>query len=142
MRWTPPRPATTTMINNSFQSVDLFQTELIMISISKITAWKRYFNFHQGSNSRERAPNRSNGKRKTRSECKVTQSGHGLCSSFHRKVYESVACPLDKSACYPGIQFRLPCTSSGQFFMGAKMFIGTPWMRNEGVLKKNLVWAM
>ena len=26
--------------------------------------------------------------------------------------------------------------------MGAKLFIGTPWMRNEGVLKKNLVWAM
>ena len=24
----------------------------------------------------------------------------------------------------------------GQFFMGAKLFIGTPWMRNEGVLKK------
>ena len=30
----------------------------------------------------------------------------------------------------------------GQFFMGAKLFIGTPWMRNEGVLKKILVWAM
>ena len=30
----------------------------------------------------------------------------------------------------------------GQFFMGAKLFIGTPWMRNEGVLKKKLVWAM
>ena len=30
----------------------------------------------------------------------------------------------------------------GQFFMGAKLFIGTPWMENEGVLKKNLVWAM
>ena len=30
----------------------------------------------------------------------------------------------------------------GQFFMGAKLFIGTPWMGNEGVLKKNLVWAM
>ena len=28
-----------------------------------------------------------------------------------------------------------------QFLMGAKLFIGTPWMRNEGVLKK-LVWAM
>ena len=27
------------------------------------------------------------------------------------------------------------------FFMGAKLFIGTPWMGNEGVLKK-LVWAM
>ena len=25
----------------------------------------------------------------------------------------------------------------GQFFMGAKLFIGTPWMGNEGVLKKN-----
>ena len=44
---------------------------------------------------------------------------------------------------YPGIQFRLPCTPPpGQFFMGAKLFIGTPWMGNEGVLKKNLVWAM
>ena len=30
----------------------------------------------------------------------------------------------------------------GQFFMGAKLFIGTPRMGNEGVLKKNLVWAM
>ena len=45
-------------------------------------------------------------------------------------------------ACYPGIQFRLPCTPPGQFFMGAKLFIGTPWMGNEGVLKKILVWAM
>ena len=30
----------------------------------------------------------------------------------------------------------------GQFFMGAKLFSGTPWMGNEGVLKKILVWAM
>ena len=30
----------------------------------------------------------------------------------------------------------------GQFFMGAKLFIGTPWIGNEGVLKKILVWAM
>ena len=30
----------------------------------------------------------------------------------------------------------------GQFFMGAKLFIGTPWMGNEGVLKKILVWAI
>ena len=43
---------------------------------------------------------------------------------------------------YPGIQFRLPCTPPGQFFIGAKLFIGTPWMGNEGVLKKILVWAM
>ena len=43
---------------------------------------------------------------------------------------------------YPGIQFRLPCTPPGQFFMGAKLFIGTPWMGNEGVLKKILVLAM
>ena len=43
---------------------------------------------------------------------------------------------------YPGIQFRLPCTPPGQFFMGAKLFIGTPWMGNKGVLKKILVWAM
>ena len=27
----------------------------------------------------------------------------------------------------------------GQFFMGAKLFIGTPWMGNESVLKKKLV---
>ena len=33
-------------------------------------------------------------------------------------------------------------TPPGQFFMGAKLFIGTPWMGNEGVLKKILVWAM
>ena len=38
---------------------------------------------------------------------------------------------------HPGIQFRLPCTPPpGQFFMGAKLFIGTPWMGNDGVLKK------
>ena len=44
---------------------------------------------------------------------------------------------------YPGIQFRLPCIPPpGQFFMGAKLFIGTPCMRNEGVLKKILVLAM
>ena len=43
---------------------------------------------------------------------------------------------------YPGIQFRLPCTPPGQFFIGAKLFIGTTWMGNEGVLKKNSVWAM
>ena len=30
----------------------------------------------------------------------------------------------------------------GQFFIGAKLFIGTPWMGKEGVLKKILVWAM
>ena len=44
---------------------------------------------------------------------------------------------------YPGIQFRLPCTPPpGQFFIGAKLFIGILWMGNEGVLKKILVWAM
>ena len=26
--------------------------------------------------------------------------------------------------------------------MGAKLFIGTPWMRNDCVHKKKLVWAM
>ena len=30
----------------------------------------------------------------------------------------------------------------GQFFMDTKLFIGTPWMRNDGVLKKILVSAM
>ena len=30
----------------------------------------------------------------------------------------------------------------GQYFMGAKSFIGTPWMRNEGVLKQFLVQAI
>ena len=35
----------------------------------------------------------------------------------------------------PGIQFRLPCIPPGQFFIGAKLFIGTPWMGNQGVLK-------
>ena len=30
----------------------------------------------------------------------------------------------------------------GQFFMGAKLFIGTPLMRNEGILQKILVMAM
>ena len=33
---------------------------------------------------------------------------------------------------------RPPPPPQGQFFMGAKLFIGTPWMRNEGVLKK--IW--
>ena len=45
-------------------------------------------------------------------------------------------------AYYPGIQFRLPCTPPENFFMCTKMFIGTPWMGNEGVLKKILVWTM
>ena len=50
----------------------------------------------------------------------------------------------DGEISYPGIQFRLPCTPPppGQFFMGAKLFIWTPWMENEGVLKKILAWAM
>ena len=48
----------------------------------------------------------------------------------------------DNGLLYPGIQFRLPCTPPGQFFMGAKLFIGTPWMQNKGVLKKKFVWAM
>ena len=46
---------------------------------------------------------------------------------------------------YPAIQLRLPCTPPpppGQIFMGAKLFIGTHWMQNEGVLKSKLVWAM
>ena len=34
-----------------------------------------------------------------------------------------------------------PPPPPGQFFMGAKLFIGTPWMGNEGVLKK-MVLAM
>ena len=38
--------------------------------------------------------------------------------------------------------YLAPPPPPGQFFMGAKLFIGTPWMGNEGVLKKNLVWAM
>ena len=55
----------------------------------------------------------------------------------HKKL-----CASETVEYYPGIQFRLPCTPPGQFFMGAKLFIRTPWMGNEGVLKKILVWAM
>ena len=58
-----------------------------------------------------------------------------LCLSFNGFSYQALYV-------YPGIQFRLPCTPPGQFFMGAKLFIGTPWMGNEGVLKIILVWAM
>ena len=38
--------------------------------------------------------------------------------------------------------YLAPPPPPGQFFMGAKLFIGTPWMGNKGVLKKILVWAM
>ena len=38
--------------------------------------------------------------------------------------------------------YLAPPPPPGQFFIGAILFIGTPWMGNEGVLKKNLVWAM
>ena len=38
--------------------------------------------------------------------------------------------------------YLAPPHPPGKFFMGAKLFIGTPWMRNKGVLKKILVWAM
>ena len=59
----------------------------------------------------------------------------------HYGTEQNMAVHHDKT--YPGNQFRLPCTPPpGQFFMGAKLFIGTPWMGNKGVLKKNLVWAM
>ena len=30
----------------------------------------------------------------------------------------------------------LAAPTPGHFFMGAKLLIGTPWMRNEGALKK------
>ena len=42
----------------------------------------------------------------------------------------------------PASNLGYPAPPPGQFFMGAKLFIGTPWMGNEGVLKKILVWAM
>ena len=69
-----------------------------------------------------------------------------LFSSEKSSEYlSSVFCSFD-------IPTRFPCTPAsnlgylapppGQFFMGAKLFIGTPWMGNEGVLKKILVWAM
>ena len=38
--------------------------------------------------------------------------------------------------------YLAPPTPPGQFFMGAKLFIGTPRMGNEGVLKNIMVWAM
>ena len=49
---------------------------------------------------------------------------------------------VDAKAIYPGIQFRLPCIPPGQLFMGAKLFIGSLWMENEGVLRNILDWAM
>ena len=42
----------------------------------------------------------------------------------------------------PASNLGYPAPPPGQFFMGAKLFIGTPWMGNEGVLKKIMVWAM
>ena len=73
--------------------------------------------------------------------CKQAQDrhlGHILSLIFFSSTNSRKAsCQL-----YPGIQFRLPCTTPGQFFLGAKLFIGTPWMGNEGVLNKILVWAM
>ena len=66
-------------------------------------------------------------------KCAITlvkkwQPGHNACQFL--TIFSSILK-------YPGIQFRLPCSPPGQFFMGAKLFIGTPWMGNEGVLKKN-----
>ena len=48
----------------------------------------------------------------------------------------------DLSCCTPASNFGYLAPPPGQFFIGAKLFIGTPWMGNEGVLKKILVWAM
>ena len=51
----------------------------------------------------------------------------------------------DSSACLnitPASNLGYLAPPPGQFFMGAKLFIGTPWMGNQGVLKKILVWAM
>ena len=59
------------------------------------------------------------------SDCMYAQAGLSLCWSH----------------IYPGIQFRIPCNPLGQFCMGDKLFIGTPWMRNECV-PKTLVLAM
>ena len=56
---------------------------------------------------------------------------------LHEKMFENVDKP-DTPASNLGYLAPPP----GQFFMGAKLFIGTPWMGNEGVLKKILVWAM
>ena len=45
---------------------------------------------------------------------------------------------------YPAskLGYLAPSPTPGQFFMSAKLFIGTPWMRNEVFLKNVLVWAM
>ena len=66
----------------------------------------------------------------------------GLISILYLQICISTFIWFNIYPLNPGIQFRLPCTPPGQFFMGAKLFIGTPWMGNEGVLKKILVWAM
>ena len=47
-----------------------------------------------------------------------------VCNQHNQHIY------------YPGIQLSIPCTP-GQFFMGAKLFIGTPLMENKVVLKIN-----
>ena len=54
----------------------------------------------------------------------------GPNANFYRNTYT------------PASNLGYPAPPPGQFFMGAKLFIGTPWMGNEGVLKKILVWAM
>ena len=57
-------------------------------------------------------------------------------------VYLNLCHILEFSDITPASNLGYLAPPPGQFFMGAKLFIGTPWMRNEGVLKKNLVWAM
>ena len=64
---------------------------------------------------------------------------------YHKKFTFSLTlstCIIPEDGHTPASNLGYLAPPPGQFFMGAKLFIGTPWMGNEGVLKKILVWAM
>ena len=61
--------------------------------------------------------------------------GNGSVQNSRAKSFITTSTPSSN------LGYRAPPPPPGQFFMGAKLFIGTHWMRNEVVLKK-LVWAM
>ena len=65
-----------------------------------------------------------------------------VLSYIKHTIYHTSIQSYDTIAITPASNLGYLAPPPGQFFMGAKLFIGTPWMGNEGVLKKILVWAM
>ena len=67
----------------------------------------------------------------------MLSSSKELLSRIHRKIHEK-----HEKGYTPASNLGYLAPPPGQFFMGAKLFTGTSWMGNEGVLKQILVWAM